>query len=251
MLPCHRLYIASVDADHLERIFAFDPGFFVVGSGQDRRVTADIIALCPDAVVMDSVLSGEDGPAVLARLAGEMPAPPRVLYLQRTAAALPAADASCPYPCEADALLSACRRASGRPLPLLADAWALEREAIAQGLIKRLGMPEGLKGTQYLKRAVAWCACAPGLCNGKRLYALLAEAFGATPAAVEKAMRTAIEHTWLHGDLQEIQALFGLSVDADRGKPTNNECVAMLSEHTRRALRRSMLTARKGGKGEL
>ena len=47
-------------------------------------------------------------------------------------------------------------------------------------------------------------------------------------------MRTAVESTWLHGNLEAIQQLFGFSVDADRGKPTNAEFLSMLAEHVRR-----------------
>lgn len=241
MTPCHRLYIASVDADRLEKIFAFDPLFFTVGSGSGPQVTAEIMTLCPDVLVMDSALSGEDGPAALRFLQRRMPAPPRVVYLQRTEAVHPLADAVCPYPCGEETLLSFARRAAERPLPLLSASWEKERKAIAANLLRRLGVPEPLKGRDYLITAADWCACAPALRHGKKLYALLAEAYATTPGAVEKAVRTAIESTWLHGDLQGIQALFGLSVDADKGKPTNNECVAMLAEHTRRELTRRML----------
>lgn len=86
------------------------------------------------------------------------------------------------------------------------------------------------------------CACAPGLVQGKKLYPHLAQRFGTTPGAVEKAVRSAIERTWLSGSLPEIQRLFGLSVDAEKGKPTNLECIAMLAEHVRRMLRKAMET---------
>ena len=36
------------------------------------------------------------------------------------------------------------------------------------------------------------CACAPGLVQGKKLYPLLAQRFGTTPGAVEKAVRSAM-----------------------------------------------------------
>ena len=84
-------------------------------------------------------------------------------------------------------------------------------------------------------------ACAPGLVQGK-LYPHLAQRFGTAPGAVEKAVRSAIERTRLSGSLPEIQRLFGLSVDAEKGKPTDLECIAMLAEHVRRMLRKAMET---------
>ena len=61
------------------------------------------------------------------------------------------------------------------------------------------------------------------------------------PQAVEKAIRTAVESTWLSGSLNAIQSLFGYSVDAERGKPTNAEFLAMLSGDARRELAHHMV----------
>ena len=43
-------------------------------------------------------------------------------------------------------------------------------------------------------------------------------------------MRSAIESAWLHGDLAAQNALMGLSVSAERGKPTNSELLCRLAE---------------------
>lgn len=236
MSGCSRLVIASVDADALERIFACAPDFFVVGSDGGAEAFALCQALCPDVLVADGVLAGADGAHLLRLLSRAMPAPPRTVFLRRMDAGEAAADAVCPYPCGGEALLAAARKAAEQALPALAAPWEEARGEIAAALLARLGTPQNLKGCRYLSEAAACCACAPGLREGVKLYPYLAEKFGTTPAAAEKAIRAAIEQTWLRGDLEEIQRLFGWSVDAEKGKPTNNECVAMLSEHTRRAL---------------
>lgn len=241
MSECFRLYIASPDAGRLERVFAFDPGFFTVGSCGGAEAAAQVRALTPQVLVIDGVLDGADGIDALRIIGRTMPAPPRTVLLRRTEAVFAAADRSCPYPCEDALLLRCAREAAEQPEPALALPWRQERESIAAALLERLGTAKRLKGRAYLTAAAALCACAPDMRQGKRLYAYLAKRFSASPAAVERAIRTAVESTWLNGSWREIQALFGFSVDADRGKPTNGECIAMLAEHVRGALARRML----------
>ena len=98
------------------------------------------------------------------------------------------------------------------------------------------------KGGTGKSTAAAALACAPqgAASYSGRLYPWTAAAFGVTPGAVERAIRTAVEDTWLHGDLAAIQALFGFSVDAERGKPTNAEFLSMLAQHIREELARQM-----------
>ena len=232
-----RLYIASCQADGLERLFAFDPGFFVLGSSAwGGEALRDILRLCPDVAILDGTLPGLDGWAIWDRLS-RMATPPRVLFLDRLGTCVPA-DAVLRDPWTSEELLFAARAAASRPLPALAEPWTEEREQIADGLLAQLGVDGRLKGRGYLRFAAAALACAPQLAVSfsDRRYPLTAEAFRTTPGAVERAVRTAVEATWLQGDLKSIQALFGFSVDADRGKPTNAECLSMLAEHVRRRM---------------
>lgn len=236
-----RLYIASPDADALEKAFAYDPAFFTVGSGKDAGVLEEIRRLSPDLLVMDGVLEGADGAALLRKLGESMPSPPRTLFLRRTEAGrAAAADAECRYPAEAALLLPLAKTAAGRPVSAAALPWEKTRGEVAEGLLDRLGVPRRMKGFDYLRAAVSLCAACPRMPEAQAVYGVLARRFAATPAAVEKAVRTAVERTWLQGSLAEIQRLFGLSVDAEKGKPTNAECLAMLREHARRELARLM-----------
>ena len=243
MLTLGRLYIASLDAERVERIVSFDSRFLMAGSGQGREAVQEAQRLCPDLLVLDSVLKGMDGTEVLSLLA-RMPAPPRVVYLARTAFALPehTPDEICPYPCEEDVLLNAILTAASRPLPALARQWEEQRLAIAGKLLERLSVPPRLKGRRYMLIASAALACSPalGASYRERLYPYVAGLCGTTPQAVERAIRTAVESAWLQGSLEGIQALFGLSVDAERGKPTNAEFLAMLAQHIREKLARQM-----------
>lgn len=245
MLTPWRLYIASPDALRLEGIFTGDGRFLTVGGGQGLRALAEIERLCPELLVLDAVQPGLDGAEALAWLE-RMVTPPRVVFLARTAAAgpVPAPDAVCPWPCGESQLLETAFRTAERPLPALAQGREAGRLAAAEALLHRLGVPEKLKGRRYILLAAAALACAPALgasCRD-RLYPYVAAQCDAAPAAVERAIRTAVESTWLQGSLAGVQALFGLSVDAEKGKPTNREFLAMLAEHIRRAeSRRSLM----------
>ena len=241
MLTPARLYIASPDAERLERILSCDSRFLIVGTGKGRQAVQEVLRMCPDLLALDSVLSGLDGAEALSLLS-RMPAPPRVVYLARVAfdPPEPSPDAVCPYPCEDHILTGAVLDAARRPLPALARPWEEKRLASAEKLLDRLAVSPRLKGRQYMRAAAAALACSPalGASYRERLYAYVAELYETTPQAVERAVRTAVESTWLHGSLEGIQALFGLSVDAEKGKPTNAEFLAMLAEHIKREIQR-------------
>lgn len=241
MLTPARVLIASPDVLMLERILGYDAGFSVLAiSERGDQALADMQALETELLILDEVLPVLDGPAILKHIA-PMPAPPRVLYLSRTGGDGREADESIPYPCAPETLLAAAHRVNSMPLPALAQTRAAERRALSGKLLDELGVPARLKGRRYMLSAIAAGACAPRMLSalGESMYPYVAAQFGATAAAVEKAIRTAVESTWLHGDLSAIQALFGFSVDPDKGKPTNAEFLAMLALHVRKEMARS------------
>lgn len=239
-----RTYILARDWRQLEALLLRDPAFYSLGGQAGGPDAAEaIFRLAPDFLVLDGVLPGLDALALLDTLA-RLAAPPRVLYLNvlgddasARAALARGVDAILNWPAGDADFLCAARNAL-HPLPGLAAASAEKRLAAAQALLDDLGMSPRLRGCRYAAQAVAMAACAPWLLSQMQdgLYPLLAEQFATTPAAVERALRTAVESAWLGGNLGAIQRLFGLSVDADRGKPTNAEFLAMLAQHVRESL---------------
>ena len=240
-----RTFILSPEWRRMEGVLLRDAGFYPLG-GQDGGADAggEIARLAPDLLILDSVLPGIDALALLDALASRMASPPRILYLNRmgNSASAEAAlgkgvDALLRWPAEDADFLRAAKGAL-RPLPGLAAASQERRLAVANELLDTLAMAAHLKGRHYMAHAAAMAACAPTLLSAltDEMYPLLAGQFSTTPAAVERAIRTAIESTWLRGDLSAIQRLFGFSVDADRGKPTNAEFLSMLAQHVRQRL---------------
>ena len=61
------------------------------------------------------------------------------------------------------------------------------------------------------------------------LYPQLAARFDTTAARVERAIRHLIEVTWSRGDVDVLMRYFGNTVSPDKGKPTNGEFIARLS----------------------
>ncbi|MEG1505930.1 MAG: sporulation initiation factor Spo0A C-terminal domain-containing protein, partial [Bacilli bacterium] len=47
---------------------------------------------------------------------------------------------------------------------------------------------------------------------------------------VERAIRHAIEISWIRGDLKLMEELFGHSIDFERAKPTNSEFLTTLAD---------------------
>ena len=67
----------------------------------------------------------------------------------------------------------------------------------------------------------------------KELYPSIAKKYNTTPSRVERAIRHAIEVAWNRGKLETIDALFGYTVQNDKGKPTNSEFIAIIADKLR------------------
>lgn len=59
------------------------------------------------------------------------------------------------------------------------------------------------------------------------------QANGTTSSRVERAIRHAIEVAWGRGKMDTIDALFGYTVHAGKGKPTNSEFIALIADKIR------------------
>ena len=64
----------------------------------------------------------------------------------------------------------------------------------------------------------------------KVLYVEIARENDSTPSRVERAIRHAIEVAWCRGNAQAINSIFGYTVSVAKGKPTNSEFIALLTD---------------------
>lgn len=124
-------------------------------------------------------------------------------------------------------------------IPRAANTVAEKRFPAAQRCVASLGIPTHLKGFHYLSRAVTLCSVDDRLMDNatSMLYPWLARTYMTTTGGVEHAIRQAIETTWTRGSMENLLTLFGNSIDPQRGKPTNIECIARLAEIIRRSER--------------
>ncbi len=102
-------------------------------------------------------------------------------------------------------------------------------------IIHKVGVPAHIKGYQYLRRAIIKAIIDKDIINSvtKELYPQVAKDFSTTSPRVERAIRHAIEVAWNRGDEETIQSIFGYTIQSNKGKPTNSEFIAMISDKLR------------------
>ena len=112
-------------------------------------------------------------------------------------------------------------------------------EALVTNIIHEVGVPAHIKGYQYLREAIIMVINDIDVINQitKCLYPQIAEKFHTTPSRVERAIRHAIEVAWGRGQQDVVENIFGYTVSAAKGKPTNSEFIAMISDKLRLELK--------------
>ncbi|MCI8383470.1 MAG: sporulation transcription factor Spo0A [Clostridia bacterium] len=112
-------------------------------------------------------------------------------------------------------------------------------EALVTNIIHEVGVPAHIKGYQYLREAIMMVVNDIEVLNQitKRLYPKIAYKYSTTPSRVERAIRHAIEVAWGRGQQDAVEGIFGYTVSASRGKPTNSEFIAMIADKLRLELK--------------
>ena len=112
-------------------------------------------------------------------------------------------------------------------------------EALVTNLIHEVGVPAHIKGYQYLREAIMMVVNDIEVINQitKQLYPDIAKKFHTTPSRVERAIRHAIEVAWSRGKADEVENIFGYTISAAKGKPTNSEFIAMIADKLRLELK--------------
>ena len=102
-------------------------------------------------------------------------------------------------------------------------------------IIHQIGVPAHIKGYQYLREAIMLCVNDSEMVSSvtKLLYPTVAKKFKTTSSRVERAIRHAIEVAWDRGDVDVLSSYFGYTIQSERGKPTNSEFIAMISDKLR------------------
>jgi len=102
-------------------------------------------------------------------------------------------------------------------------------------ILHQIGVPAHIKGYHYLRDSIIMAIETPDIINAvtKRLYPSVAKRYETTASRVERAIRHAIEVAWDRGDVDILNSYFGYTIHNTRGKPTNSEFIAMISDRLR------------------
>ena len=226
-------------------------GFEVVSVAKDGSKVADFIRMnTPDLVLMDAFMPGLDALGVLSQLKKEsLEKKPLVVLM---------------LPCENPRFESEILAAGAtyyfiRPFDVKAVAerlkviseWAetaevslhrqvdFDVEVVISDIMRQIGVPAHIKGYQYLRESIALSIKDPELMHSvtKVLYPTVAKNNKTTASRVERAIRHAIEVAWDRGDVDVLSSYFGYTIQNSRGKPTNSEFIAMISDKLRLKMR--------------
>ncbi len=102
-------------------------------------------------------------------------------------------------------------------------------------IIREIGIPAHIKGYQYIREGIIMSIKDMNMLNyiTKLLYPTIAKKYKTTSSSVERAIRHAIEVAWGRGKIEVIEELFGYTVSAGKGKPTNSEFIALIADKMR------------------
>ena len=108
-------------------------------------------------------------------------------------------------------------------------------------MIHEVGVPAHIKGYSYLRVAIMLVLEDRQLIESitKLLYPTVAKKFNTSASRVERAIRHAIEVAWNRGDTDTLNSIFGFTINQSKGKPTNSEFIAMISDKLRLEMKRA------------
>ena len=217
-------------------------GFQVVGTAADgEQAIRGILQMKPDVLVLDLMLSKQDGISVLKNLNGMEKRPVTLATTCFVSDYVSAAVGNLGVrylmlkPCDMTALVERLEEVRGGESLRSLTPRRLDKnniESMVTGIIHEIGVPAHIKGYQYLREAIIIAVNDMDVINAitKVLYPQVAKTFQTTPSRVERAIRHAIEVAWDRGDLDTLQRFFGYTVSNTKGKPTNSEFIALIAD---------------------
>jgi two-component system response regulator (stage 0 sporulation protein A) len=237
--------------DLLEEFFSTQEDLEVVGKAHNGlEVLEKVQELNPDVVVLDIIMPNLDGLGVIEKLTS-FDKKPRIIVLSAVGqdkitqrAINLGADYYVVKPFDLKILVERIRELDSGSVVQKSikstNAQTSKRkdtnlEMEITNIIHEIGIPAHIKGYFYLRKAIAMVVNNVELLGAvtKVLYPTIAKKYNTTPSRVERAIRHAIEVAWNRGCVETINSLFGYTVQKDKGKPTNSEFIAMISDKIR------------------
>ncbi|MDD4370111.1 MAG: sporulation transcription factor Spo0A [Anaerostipes sp.] len=255
----HKVLIAESNKEEADRLYrAISKEMKVVGIAMDGEKAVDMIRHTePDIVLVDIVLPRLDGIAVVEKCTELMDDNLRPSFIMTTTmgtqgivdcANQVAIDYCMMKPFHTKILI-------GRMLQLLNAKQLSSRISYPANnnmirtntytkfdirqdvtrIIRDLGIPAHIKGYQYVREGIIMAIDDINMMNyiTKLLYPTIAQKYKTTSSSVERAIRHAIEVAWTRGKIELLEDMFGYTISAGKGKPTNSEFIALIADKLR------------------
>lgn len=230
----------------------------VVGVGHNGLEALELVRTKkPDILILDVIMPHLDGIGVLEKL-NEMTMEKRPTVIMLSAvgqekitnnALTLGAEYYIIKPFDMEALItrirglneSVAKENSGEIISRKSKSGPKDLETEVTSIIHEIGVPAHIKGYQYLRDSIMMSIENMEILDfvTKELYPTIAKKYSTTPSRVERAIRHAIEVAWERGSTTFIDKLFGYTVNHRKGKPTNSEFIALISDKLRLELKAS------------
>lgn len=107
-------------------------------------------------------------------------------------------------------------------------------------LLHEIGVPAHIRGYLFIREAIKMVYNRIDILGNitKILYPEIARKFNTTSSRVERAIRHAIEVSWVRGNVDSISEIFSYTISYNKAKPTNSEFIAMIADRLRLQHRR-------------
>lgn len=199
----------------------------------------------PDIVLCDMVMTGTDAVGVISQINSEQIRKPFFIVSSFYKNAFMEKEIMSFYnayfmlkPFDAESFLGVVGRISSTSVDSLAapstDSGS-QIEIVVTDVLHQMGIPAHIKGYHYLREAIILSLADEEMLESitKLLYPTIAERFDTTASRVERAIRHAIETAWDRGDIDVLNGMFGYTVSVGKGKPTNSEFIALITDNLR------------------
>ncbi len=244
--------------ESLKEYFKDNPAIEFAGEAENGADGYNLICeKNPDAVILDIVMPKMDGLALLEKLSEENIKTHVLIYssvgndavVQK--AFLLGAEYYIMKPCDYKDIEHHIKESANVFSPSVHNTISMRSqnsvtesnlEHVITDIIHDIGVPAHIKGYNYLRDAITLCIKDDEFINSitKLLYPTVAKNFSTTSSRVERAIRHAIEVAWNRGREEILTDIFGYTIDTNKGKPTNGEFIAMISDSIKLKMRKAI-----------
>lgn len=231
---------------HLKGAFSDDEEFDVCGASSSGSTGIALITRHkPDVVLLDTVLSGEDGFGVMRYIKDNLPSCSVFVvsgFSDDNIVAKAISGGAKYYfvkPVTAANVKERVKEVlAEKTSDYLVSGRIRDRRRVTSldekisNIFISIGIPPHIMGYQYLREGIKMAIEDPSIINNvtKRLYPEIGAKYSTSASKVERAIRHAIEVAWNRGRVEAINSVFGVRVYIGAERPTNSEFIALVAD---------------------